>query len=115
MVTMRSETRNQRDEVVQILTAKLVAPRRPAMLKAGAMRTLVIGAGAVGGYFGGRLAQAGRDVTFLVRPRRAALLQANGLSITEPVGGFSPRRPATGDAGKPARALRSHPAELQGL
>ena len=52
------------------------------------MRTLVIGAGAVGGYFGGRLAQAGRDVTFLVRPRRAALLQANGLSIKSPLGDF---------------------------
>jgi len=38
------------------------------------MRALVIGAGSVGGYFGGRLAAAGRDVTFLVRPRRAAQL-----------------------------------------
>jgi ketopantoate reductase len=36
------------------------------------MRVLVVGAGAIGGYFGGRLLQAGRDVTFLVRPRRAA-------------------------------------------
>ena len=36
------------------------------------MRILVVGAGAVGGYFGGRLAQAGRDVTFLVRAKRAA-------------------------------------------
>ena len=35
------------------------------------MRTLVVGAGAIGGYFGGRLLEAGRDVTFLVRPRRA--------------------------------------------
>ena len=33
------------------------------------MRILVVGAGAIGGYFGGRLLQAGRDVTFLVRPR----------------------------------------------
>ena len=36
------------------------------------MRVLVLGAGAVGGYFGGRLAEAGRDVTFLVRGPRAA-------------------------------------------
>ena len=36
------------------------------------MRLLVVGAGSTGGYFGGRLVQAGRDVTFLVRPRRAA-------------------------------------------
>jgi ketopantoate reductase len=35
------------------------------------MTILVAGAGATGGYFGARLAQAGRDVTFLVRPHRA--------------------------------------------
>ncbi|HXY97376.1 MAG TPA: ketopantoate reductase family protein [Steroidobacteraceae bacterium] len=44
------------------------------------MRALIVGAGSVGGYFGGRLAAAGRDVTFLVRPRRATEL-ANGLTI----------------------------------
>jgi 2-dehydropantoate 2-reductase len=44
------------------------------------MRALIVGAGSVGGYFGGRLAAAGRDVTFLVRPRRAAQL-ADGLTI----------------------------------
>ncbi len=38
------------------------------------MRVLVIGAGALGGYFGGCLVRAGRDVTFLVRPRRAEQL-----------------------------------------
>jgi len=50
------------------------------------MRILVVGAGATGGYFGGRLAQAGRDVTFLVRPKRAAQLQADGLQILSPHG-----------------------------
>ena len=45
------------------------------------MRTLVVGAGAVGGYFGGRLLEAGRDVTFLVRPGRAAQLARDGLRI----------------------------------
>jgi 2-dehydropantoate 2-reductase len=50
------------------------------------MRILVIGAGAVGGYFGGRLAAAGRDVTFLVRPARAAQLQRTGLQIFDPYG-----------------------------
>lgn len=50
------------------------------------MRILVIGAGATGGYFGGRLVQAGRDVTFLVRPGRAAQLQADGLRIVSPHG-----------------------------
>jgi len=45
------------------------------------MRTLVVGAGATGGYFGGRLLEAHRDVTFLVRPRRAAELAQRGLRI----------------------------------
>jgi len=44
------------------------------------MRVLVVGAGAIGGYFGGRMLQAGRDVTFLVRPRRAGELAAAGSS-----------------------------------
>ena len=48
------------------------------------MRLLVVGAGSTGGYFGGRLAEAGRDVTFLVRPRRAAQLQERGLQIVSP-------------------------------
>lgn len=50
------------------------------------MRLLVVGAGSTGGYFGGRLAQAGRDVTFLVRPGRAAQLQKGGLQIVSPHG-----------------------------
>ncbi len=50
------------------------------------MRVLVVGAGAVGGYFGGRLAEAGRDVTFLVRARRAEELRARGLRIVSPYG-----------------------------
>jgi 2-dehydropantoate 2-reductase len=50
------------------------------------MRLLVVGAGSTGGYFGGRLAQAGRDVTFLVRPARAAQLQNRGLRIVSPRG-----------------------------
>lgn len=45
------------------------------------MRVLVLGAGAVGGYFGGRLVEAGRDVTFLLRPARAAAIMAKGLVI----------------------------------
>ena len=45
------------------------------------MRILVVGAGAIGGYFGGRLKNAGRDVTFLVRARRAAQLAKTGLVI----------------------------------
>lgn len=45
------------------------------------MRTLVVGAGATGGYFGGRLLEAGRDVTFLVRPARAEQLRRTGLVL----------------------------------
>jgi len=51
------------------------------------MKILVLGAGAVGGYFGGRLAQAGADVTFLVRPQRAALLAKTGLRVSSKAGG----------------------------
>lgn len=50
------------------------------------MRILILGAGGTGGYFGGRLAQAGVDVTFLVRPARAAQLQRDGLVIRSPMG-----------------------------
>ena len=50
------------------------------------MRLLVVGAGSTGGYLGGRLAQAGRDVTFLVRPMRAAQLRAEGLRLVSPHG-----------------------------
>ena len=56
------------------------------------MRILVVGAGAVGGYFGGRLAQASRDVAFLVRAKRAEQIQAQGLRILSPTyGDFSVR------------------------
>jgi len=50
------------------------------------MRILVLGAGAVGGYFGGRLAQKGSDVTFLVRPRRAEALARDGLRLSSRFG-----------------------------
>jgi 2-dehydropantoate 2-reductase len=59
------------------------------------MRTLVVGAGAVGGYFGGRLLQAGRDVTFLVRPERAAKLAETGLMIKSDVGDLNLPSPPT--------------------
>jgi len=55
------------------------------------MRMLVVGAGSTGGYFGGRLAQAGRDITFLVRPTRAAQLAERGLQILSPHGDFTLR------------------------
>jgi 2-dehydropantoate 2-reductase len=59
------------------------------------MRILVVGAGSIGGYFGGRLLEAGRDVTFLVRPRRAAELARTGLVIVSPLGDAAIPAPPT--------------------
>jgi 2-dehydropantoate 2-reductase len=53
------------------------------------MKILIVGAGSTGGYFGARLMQAGRDVTFLVRPARAAALREGGLQVLSPRGNFS--------------------------
>ena len=64
------------------------------------MRILVVGAGAIGGYFGGRMLQAGRDVTFLVRPRRAAELAAAGLVIKSPSGDVTLKDPPAVQADK---------------
>jgi 2-dehydropantoate 2-reductase len=54
------------------------------------MRVLVLGAGATGGYFGGRLIEAGvaKEVAFLVRPGRKAQLERDGLVIESPAGDF---------------------------
>ena len=49
-------------------------------------RILVLGAGSIGGYFGGRLAEAGVDVTFLVRDARQKKLERDGLRIESPYG-----------------------------
>jgi 2-dehydropantoate 2-reductase len=59
------------------------------------MRVLVVGAGAIGGYFGGRMLQAGRDMTFLVRPRRATELASAGLVIKSPNGDATLKNPPT--------------------
>jgi 2-dehydropantoate 2-reductase len=64
------------------------------------MRILVVGAGAIGGYFGGRLLQAGADVTFLVRPKRAAELAGAGLVIKSPLGDATLKNPPTVQADK---------------
>ncbi len=53
------------------------------------MRILVLGAGGVGGYFGGRLAEGGADVTFLARPRRRAQLAEKGLIVNSAYGNIS--------------------------
>jgi 2-dehydropantoate 2-reductase len=59
------------------------------------MRILVVGAGAIGGYFGGRLLEAGCHVTFLVRPKRAAQLAETGLVIKSRFGDVALRPPPT--------------------
>jgi 2-dehydropantoate 2-reductase len=64
------------------------------------MRVLVVGAGAIGGYFGGRMLSAGRDVTFLVRPRRASELASAGLVIKSPLGDVTLKNPPTVQADK---------------
>ena len=62
------------------------------------MKILILGAGATGGYYGGRLAASGADVTFLVRPKRAAQLAADGLVIDSPHGNLkTPVKTATKD------------------
>jgi 2-dehydropantoate 2-reductase len=50
------------------------------------MRILILGAGGIGGYYGARVVEAGGDVTFLVRPGRAAQIARDGLVVQSPVG-----------------------------
>src|ERR1700685_2610444 len=64
------------------------------------MRILVVGAGAIGGYFGGRLLEAGADVTFLVRPKRASELASAGLVIKSPNGDVTLKNPPAVQAAK---------------
>lgn len=66
------------------------------------MKIAIYGAGAVGGYYGGRLAQAGHDVTFIARGENLRALQANGLRVDSSMGDFTIQ---------PAKAV-SDPAEI---
>ncbi len=61
------------------------------------MRIAVYGAGGVGGYFGGRLAQAGADVHFIVRGAQLQALRQNGLTVRSVKGDFHVQVPATDD------------------
>ena len=67
------------------------------------MKILVVGAGGIGGYFGGRLAEAGADVMFLVREGRARQLAERGLVIKSPEGdaAFPVRTLTAADKGRP--------------
>ncbi|MCW3477192.1 ketopantoate reductase family protein [Limobrevibacterium gyesilva] len=71
------------------------------------MRIIVVGAGGLGGYFGGRLAQGGADVTFVARGAHLRALQAEGLRIESGLGDLHlPDVPATEDpAGLPPADL----------
>jgi 2-dehydropantoate 2-reductase len=70
------------------------------------MRIAVMGAGGVGGYFGGRLLQAGHDVTFIARGRHLEALQANGLTLKSPLGDAHLKVKAVG------RAADAGPADI---
>jgi len=69
------------------------------------MRILVVGAGALGGYFGGRLKEAGRDVTFLVRPRRAEHPGENRARRPQPEGRHHHRSAADRPSGELEHAV----------
>jgi 2-dehydropantoate 2-reductase len=64
------------------------------------MKTLVVGAGAIGGYFGSRLLAAGGDVTFLVRARRAEQLRRTGMQVISPLGDLNLPTPPLASAGQ---------------
>ena len=64
------------------------------------MRIAILGSGGVGGYFGGRLANAGADVKFIARGAHLTALQQHGLRIDSPLGNLHLRRvDATDDPG----------------
>jgi 2-dehydropantoate 2-reductase len=64
------------------------------------MRIAILGSGAVGGYFGAKLAGAGHDVTFVARGEHRDAIRARGLSVKSPLGDFTVRAPAEDDTAK---------------
>src|SRR4051812_43219975 len=62
-----------------------------------AMRIAIVGSGGVGGYFGGRLAAAGEDVTFLARGAHLAAIRERGLRIESPGGNIHVSRVSATD------------------
>lgn len=61
------------------------------------MRIAILGSGAVGGYFGAKLARAGHDVTFLARGAHLRAIRERGLLVWSPLGDFVARGAATDD------------------
>jgi 2-dehydropantoate 2-reductase len=82
-----------------LILSRAEGPRRRINDEECGVKILVLGAGAVGGFFGGRLAEAGADVTFLVRPARAAQLAKDGLILKSPFGDFAGRVKTVAAAG----------------
>ena len=61
------------------------------------MKILIYGTGGVGGYFGGKLAQGGKDVTFIARGEHLKAMQTSGLKILSPNGDFTIANPQATD------------------
>ena len=64
------------------------------------MRFAILGSGAVGGYYGARLARAGYDVTFIARGRHLDALRQRGLEIRSPLGDFTVKAAAEDDTAR---------------
>jgi len=76
------------------------------------MKLLMLGAGSVGGYFGARLQEGGADVTFLVRPKRAAQLRQRGLRVYGPRGELHLQRLQLLESGAAAAAPEAFDAVI---
>jgi 2-dehydropantoate 2-reductase len=70
------------------------------------MRYIVIGAGAIGGTIGGRLAQAGHEVVLVARGPHLDTLRARGLKLAAPEGTSTLGIPAVGGPGRGHRRAR---------
>jgi len=79
------------------------------------MRVRVVGAGAIGGYFGGRLLEASRDVSFLVRSAARRRAGPDRSRDPQPARRYRFLRAADGHGGYAAPIVRSRPSRLQGL
>ena len=61
------------------------------------MRFAILGSGAVGGYYGAKLARAGHAVTFIARGAHLAAIRDRGLQVRSPMGDFTVMAPAEED------------------
>ena len=72
------------------------------------MRFAILGSGAVGGYYGAKLALAGHDVTFIARGAHLDAIRAHGLQVRSPaLGDFTARAAAEQDTAESARSISS--------